>query len=88
MKDRNVLIFARGLSVLVYLVGGSTLQVLLWKTPDGTYLKALMTKPALWMAYLFVALVFCEHFIRAMKRRRAENERLTRIGKDHNHGDS
>lgn len=85
MKDHDVLILARGLSVLVYLVGGSMLQVLLWKTPDGTCLNALMTKPAMWMVYLFVALFFCEHFISAMKRRMAKNERRKRIRE--NHGD-
>jgi len=73
MNDRHILFFARGLSVLVYLVGGGTLQVLLWKTPDGTYLKALMTKPVLWMAYLFIALVLCEYFVRAMKRKREKS---------------
>ena len=69
MKDWRVLI-ARTVSALVCLLGGGALQIAFWKTPDKTYLDALIQHPYLWIVYFLFALLIGEHCLRLIKYRK------------------
>jgi len=62
-------LIARKVSALVCVLGGGALQMALWKTPDKTYLDALMRHPHLWIVYVLVTLLAGEHCLRLIGRR-------------------
>jgi hypothetical protein len=50
------------------LVGGATLQILLWKSPSVDYWNALCSHPYLWPLYVLVGLFLGEHALKWMQR--------------------
>lgn len=60
---------ARVMFVFVWLFGGTALQVALWKSPDRTYVDALIRHPYLWIIYFLIAHLITEHCLRLMNRK-------------------
>jgi hypothetical protein len=61
-------VLARMLGALVFVLGGSALQLVLWKRPGAGYLDALERHSYLWFFYLFLSLVVGEHSLKWLNR--------------------
>jgi hypothetical protein len=61
-------VLARILGALALVLGGSAIQLVLWKRHDAGYLDALEQHSYLWFFYLFLSLLVGEHSLEWLNR--------------------
>ena len=68
MEAKTKVIAARIIGGLVFIIGGSIVQICLWRSVSENNFEALFHWPFLWIVYFFIALLAAEHSLRWMKR--------------------